>query len=111
VLPGPREAGRYRDGMFTLAFGLVQLLNLALLVLVGWALIDAATRPAQAFVVAGKQTKQIWLVILGVCLLLSLVGVGGILGFFGFLIAVAAIVYLVDVRPAVREIRPGGPWG
>ena len=81
-----------------------------LLLLVGWALIDAATRPAAAFVAAGKQTKQIWLAILGVSLLLVLFG-AGFLGFFGFLIAVAAIVYLVDVRPAVRDMRPGGPWG
>lgn len=93
------------------SFGLVSLIDLGLLVLVGWALIDAATRPAAAFVAAGKQTKQIWLAILGFCLLLCLVGLGGILGFFGFIVAVAAIVYLVDVRPAVRGMRPGGPWG
>ncbi|MCU1589322.1 MAG: uncharacterized protein JWP11_578 [Frankiales bacterium] len=97
--------------MFSLAGGLVGLLDLGLLVLVAWALIDAATRPAAAFVAAGKQTKQIWLAILGGCLLVSLIGLGGILGFFGFIIAVAAIVYLVDVRPAVRGMRPGGPWG
>ena len=102
----------YGLSMFSLGGGLLSLLNLGLLVLVGWALIDAATRPAPAFVAAGKQTKQIWLAILGVALLLCLVGFGGVLGLFGFLIAVAAIVYLVDVRPAVREMRPGGgPWG
>jgi NADH:ubiquinone oxidoreductase subunit 2 (subunit N) len=90
---------------------LVGLIDLGLLVLVAWALVDAVTRPAAAFVAAGKQTKQIWLAILGVCLLLCLIGLGGILGFFGFVVAVAAIVYLVDVRPAVRGLRPGGPWG
>ena len=97
--------------MFSVAGGLIRLIDLGLLVLVAWALIDAATRPAAAFVAAGKQTKQIWLAILGVALLLCLIGLGGILGFFGFLVAVAAIVYLVDVRPAVRGMRPGGPWG
>ena len=97
--------------MFSLAGGLLALLNLAVLVLVVWALIDAATRPPAAFVAAGKQTKQIWLIILGVSLLLCLIGFGGFLGFFGFVIVVAAIVYLVDVRPAVRGMRPGGPWG
>jgi NADH:ubiquinone oxidoreductase subunit 2 (subunit N) len=90
---------------------LVGLIDLGLLVLVAWAHVDAVTRPAAAFVAAGKQTKQIWLAILGVCLLLCLIGLGGILGFFGFVVAVAAIVYLVDVRPAVRGLRPGGPWG
>ncbi|MDT7549185.1 MAG: hypothetical protein QOE84_1579 [Actinomycetota bacterium] len=97
--------------MFSLAGGLLQILNLGLLVLVGWALIDAATRPAAAFLAAGKQTKQIWLIILGVSLLMCLVGVAGVLGLFGFVVAIAAIVYLVDVRPAVRGMRPGGPWG
>jgi hypothetical protein len=97
--------------MFSVAGGLLQLLNLGLLVLVGWALIDAATRPAAAFLAAGKQTKQIWLIILGVSLLLCLIGAAGVLGLFGFVVAIAAIVYLVDVRPAVRGMRPGGPWG
>jgi hypothetical protein len=97
--------------MFSLAGGLLSLLNLGLLILVVWALIDAATRPAAAFVAAGKQTKQIWLAILGVSLLLCLLGLGGFLGILGAVIAVAAIVYLVDVRPAVRGMRPGGPWG
>ena len=97
--------------MFSLAGGLLMLLNLGLLVLVGWGLIDAATRPAAAFVAAGKQTKQIWLAILGVALLLCLLGFASVLGLFGIAAAIAAIVYLVDVRPAVRGMRPGGPWG
>jgi Protein of unknown function (DUF2516) len=43
--------------------------------------------------------------------LLCLVGVG-VLGILGAAVAVAAIVYLVDVRPAVRGMRPGGgPYG
>ncbi|HVE73616.1 MAG TPA: DUF2516 family protein [Mycobacteriales bacterium] len=88
---------------------LLLLVNLGLLVLSVWALVDALSRPAAAFVAAGKQTKTIWLAILGVALLLVLIG-AGILGFFGILVAIATIVYLVDVRPAVREMRPGGPW-
>ena len=74
-------------------------------------LIDALTRPPAAFVAAGKQTKQIWLAILGGSLLLCVLGAAGYLGILGAVVAVAAIVYLVDVRPAVREMRPGGPWG
>ena len=98
--------------MFSLGSGLLTVLNLGLLVLVAWALIDAATRPAAAFGAAGKQTKQIWLAILGVSLAVCLFGLGGVLGLCGAIVAIAAIVYLVDVRPAVREMRPGGgPWG
>ena len=98
--------------MSLLAGGLLAILNIGLFVIVAWALVDAATRPAPAFVAAGKQTKPIWLAILGVSLLLCLIGIAGVLGIFGAVVAVAAIVYLVDVRPAVRGMRPGGgPWG
>jgi hypothetical protein len=85
------------------------LVNLVLLGLAIWAFVDAAVRPAAAFPAAGKLTKPIWLGITGVCVALSLLGVG-LLGLLGGVVAVAVIVYLVDVRPAVREMRPGGPW-
>ena len=87
------------------------LVNLVLLGLAVWAFADAALRPAAAFPAAGKLTKPVWLGITGVCVALSLWGVG-LFGLLGGAIAVAVIVYLVDVRPAVREMRPGGgPWG
>lgn len=73
-----------------------------------WALVDAVRQPTAAFPVAGKLTKPIWLTILVAAVLLSGTNVLGILGLVG---TVAAIVYLVDVRPAVSAIRPGGPWG
>ena len=77
-------------------FGLIGLIALGLFVLKLYALIDCATRPAGAFEAHGKQTKVIWLVILVVAVLLN--SVFGILGIAG---TVAAIVYLVDVKPAV----------
>ena len=86
------------------------LVNLVLLALAVWAFADAAVRPAAAFPAAGKLTKPAWLAITGLCVLLSFLGVG-LLGLLGGAIAVAVIVYLVDVRPAVRDMRPGGPWG
>ena len=97
--------------MFLLGGGLVLLINLGLLVLTGWAFIDALTRPAPAFEAAGKLTKPKWLAILGIALALCLIGRVGVFGLLGAVVAVAAIVYLVDVRPAVRGMRPGGPWG
>lgn len=89
---------------------LLLVLNLGLLVLVGWAFVDACARPSAAFEAASKQTKPIWLAILGVGLLLAITGVAGVLGLFGIVVAIASIVYLVDVRPAVRGMKPGGPW-
>ncbi len=44
-------------------------------------------------------------------MLACLLGVG-VLGLVGAVVAVACIVYLVDVKPAVRGMRPGsGPYG
>jgi len=91
---------------------LVYALQLALFGLVIWGLIDATIRPAPAFVAAGKLTKPIWLGILAVALVLCFFQLTSIFGILGIVVAVAAIVYLVDVRPAVREMRPGnGPYG
>lgn len=83
-------------------------LGLAALAVKIWALVDAIGRPAPAYVAAGKLTKVAWVVILVLAVLL---GGLNVLGLFGLVGLVAAIVYLVDVRPAVRETRPGGPWG
>lgn len=85
------------------------LVNLVLLGLALWAFVDAAVRPAAAFVAAGKLTKPAWLAITGISVALCLFGVG-LLGLLGAAVAVAVLVYLLDVRPAVRAMRPGGGW-
>ena len=51
-------------------------LGLAAFIVEAFALIDAIRRPAQAFVAVGKQTKQLWLIILSVA---AFVGLGGAL--------------------------------
>lgn len=82
-----------------------------------WAFIDAIIRPAAAYVAAGKQTKPIWLIILGVAFVLGLYAAayGGVTSILAVAAFVAAAVYLADVRPKVREIRSGssgsGPYG
>jgi hypothetical protein len=82
--------------------GLLLLVGLGVLVLKVWALVDCATRPADAFELHGKLSKVAWLVILLLAVLLSGTGVIGIFGLAG---TIAAIVYLVDVRPAVSGSR------
>ena len=91
-------------------------LAIAAFIVEAWAFIDAITRPAQAFVAAGKQTKVIWLIILGIAFVLGLYAAayGGVTGILSVVAFVAAAVYLVDVRPAVRGIKKGsssGPYG
>ena len=86
---------------------LLWVLGLVVLALKLWALVDACIRPKAAYEAAGKLTKIAWIAILAAAVLL---GGGDVLGLFGLIGTVAAIVYLVDVRPAVRSMRPGGPW-
>jgi hypothetical protein len=86
---------------------LLWLLGLVVLGLKLWALVDASIRPAPAYEAAGKLSKLIWIAILVAAVLL---GGDDVLGLLGLVGTIAAIVYLVDVRPAVRSIRPGGPW-
>ena len=87
-----------------------------------WAFIDAITRPSQAFVASSKQTKQLWLIILGVAMVIGFAGALGKLSVISILPVaafVAAAVYLADVRPKVRSFPknragtssgPYGPW-
>jgi Protein of unknown function (DUF2516) len=66
-----------------------------------YAFVHAAMQRPDAYTAAGKLTKPVWLVILGVGVLLALV-----LGITGVAIAaVAAGVYLVDVRPKILDIQ------
>jgi hypothetical protein len=79
------------------------LISLGLFVLKAWAFVDALTRRAEAFPAADKLTKGGWLIILGIALAAQMLigSPGSILNLAG---AVAAIVYLVDARPALREV-------
>jgi len=91
---------------------------LAALVVEVWAFIDAMRRPAPAFPAAGKLTKPLWLIILGVA---CVVGLGSLaysatpLSLFPIVAFVAAGIYFADVRPKVREFKSGGtssgPYG
>jgi hypothetical protein len=78
--------------------GVLLIVHLAALVMTIAALIDAAIRRDAAFIAAGKQTKIFWILVLVLGLFIVFVGV------------IAAIVYFVDVRPALREVGgDGGP--
>ena len=105
------------------AYGPLNFFFLALAVVAfgveAWAFIDAITRPAQAFLAAGKLTKTKWLLILGIAFVLGLYAAayGSAIGFLSVIAFVAAAVYLSDVRPKVKEFRkstthsgPYGPW-
>ncbi|MFN2537729.1 MAG: DUF2516 family protein [Mycobacteriales bacterium] len=85
--------------------GLLTVINIAVLVTCGYALLDCLRRPAAGFIAHGKLTKQIWTGILVGALAIAVLL--GFLSFIGSLAVVAAIVYLVDVKPALTG---SGNW-
>ncbi len=82
---------------------ILALLSLAMFVAQAFAFVDALTYRAEAYVAGDKLTKKAWLIILGLGVAwhmlfwdpISLVNLMGI---------VAALVYIVDVRPTLRSL-------
>ena len=93
---------------------------LAIFLLSAWAVIDLLRRPSAAFPAAGKRTKKLWGTILGVAVAVAFMALPypigfGYLSFLALGSAVAAIVYLVDVKPSITPYqgrrKPRGPRG
>ncbi|WP_116245652.1 DUF2516 family protein [Nocardiopsis sp. FIRDI 009] len=96
-------------------FGLIwQAIYLVTFVASLYALIEAIRTPAQAFELMDKQTKKLWLILTGAATGLSLLAVFSGTGMFVILGLVATLVFLLDVRPAVKGVgggRSNGPYG
>lgn len=87
---------------------LVWLLYLIMLVLAVVALFLAATAREDAYRAADKQKKSFWLIILGITVAVNLFVPMLFLQLAG---AVASIVFMVDVRPALKAVSGGGGGG
>jgi hypothetical protein len=87
---------------------LFAVLHWAVVGLSGWALVDALVRPATGYVAAGKLTKPAWGAITALALVIAYFTPP--LSFFWLPAVIAATVYLVDVRPALRGMRRGNSW-
>ncbi|ADD45398.1 DUF2516 family protein [Stackebrandtia nassauensis] len=78
------------------------------------ALLHCALQKPSAFPAVGPLTKGLWLGILAGCILLSMLGIGGGgvgagLGLIGIIGLIASLVYLLDIRPAIRDLG-SNPW-
>ncbi|MFG1941560.1 DUF2516 family protein [Nonomuraea sp. NPDC048826] len=112
---------------------LFSVLSLIIFGMSGYALVHALRVPADAFVSAGKLQKNIWLIILILATLFSAAGawqyvinfliiwgrafLGIGMGIFSIAAVIAAAIYIVDVKPAVKGMGgrggnngPYGPW-
>ncbi|MDN5892734.1 MAG: DUF2516 family protein [Nocardioides sp.] len=70
-----------------------------------FAFVNALLWPAEAYTAASKLTKPAWLAILGVGLVAQIVLINASpLNPIHLIASIAAIVFLVDVRPAVAEL-------
>jgi uncharacterized membrane protein len=93
--------------------GYLQLLLLIFsLIVQAVALIHCLTQRGDGFQAIGTLPKGAWLAILAVCFLLTFFGVGGgATSIFGLIGVAAALIYLLDVRPGLRDLTDGkGFW-
>ncbi len=83
-------------------------LQLAALLIQGFAFVNCLIQPAAAFPAADKWNKRGWAIVTFVALLVVQAPLfGGLLSLFGVAGIIASLVYVVDVRPAVREVARG----
>ena len=79
------------------------LVSLATLTLSIFAFVNSLLYPAEAYLAAGKLTKPTWCTILGIGVALFFSPIS--LTLVSIALLVAAIVYLVDVRPALAGLH------
>lgn len=90
------------QSLIALAFG-VAALGLSV-----FGLVDALRHRPDAFTAAGKASKNIWLAVLGVAVLLSFSTLGSGFSLPWILAMVGSGVYAADVRPALRQVMGRG---
>jgi hypothetical protein len=74
------------------------------------ALIHCLTQRGDGFQAIGTLPKGAWAAILGICIILTLLVSQGV-GIFGLIGIAAALVYLLDVRPGLKDLSDGkGFW-
>jgi hypothetical protein len=79
------------------------LLSLVMFVAQAFAFVDAATHRADAYVAGDKLTKNAWMIILGLGVVAHML-IWHPISLFNLVGIVAALVYLVDVRPTLRSL-------
>lgn len=89
---------------------LTEALLLVCLVIEVWAFVSCLTQRSDAFPAVGTLPKGAWLAIIGGTALLSAISLAGV-SIIGLIAIAGAAIYLLDVRPAIRDVVDGhGPW-
>jgi hypothetical protein len=95
----------YGGGVFGFEGTITVVFLFAILVLEIFAFISALTYSSRAYEAADKLNKPAWLIILGLTAALNFIPLGSSMLFIAGIIA--ALVYLVDVRPALAYVSKG----
>jgi hypothetical protein len=92
--------------LFAVKSGIMLLATVAMFAVQAFAFVDAVSHKPEAYVAADKLTKPAWLIILGIALAAHML-IWNPMSFLNLIGTVAAIVYLVDARPALRSLTRG----
>jgi hypothetical protein len=95
----------YVDSYLNLLILLVSLIVQAV------ALVHCLTQRGDAFQAIGTLPKGAWAAVLAICLILTLLISGGAIRLFALIGIAAALIYLLDVRPGLKDSSDGrGSW-
>ena len=90
--------------LFALQNGVLLIASLVTFAVQAWAFVDAVSHRPEEYVAADKMTKVTWLIILGIALVAHML-IWSPISFLNLIGTVASLVYVVDVRPALRALR------
>jgi hypothetical protein len=95
----------------TVINAVIYAITVVCLILELFAFVNCLTQRADAFLVVGRIPKGGWLAMTGGALLVTVLFGGLAKSFLGFFAVIVAGVYLLDLRPALREAVDGtGSW-
>lgn len=111
-IPGPKLWGMAVPVFYGTVIGSIELVLLIFTLVVEIVgLLHCLSQRADAFAAVGTLSKGAWLGLMGVGILLTTLAFLGSLTFFGLMAIAIPAVYLLDVRPALRDAVDGhGPW-
>ena len=89
--------------LFALQSGIMLIASVVMFAVQAWAFVDAVSHRPEEYVAADKMTKATWLIILGIALVAHML-IWSPISFLNLIGTVAALVYVVDVRPALRAL-------
>ena len=91
--------------VYSLEIGFYAVLAFVLLAVKIYAFVSSLTFSAGSYEAAGKLTKPTWTILLGLGVVLQVLLLNNPIGILNLIFTIAAIVYVVDVRPAMAGLR------